>query len=233
MIVLTSIALGVAVTSLLLVVSVGDSYPQRGSVLARGALSELAAHLRDRREAAAAGARSLDVLQATSAALRSGAPLSIALRQALEGHGTVMRDPYRRALRAFELNADLHEELRAAGHATSDRRVQLGLEALALVAAEQLPAVRAAAIVASVADRLAFDLRLAEEVRARTSGVRAQIVLLALLVPALALYLVLSLPGLAGTLGSPLGLFVLVPAAAVFEIAGIVASRAIVRGLHA
>ena len=117
--------------------------------------------------------------------------------------------------------------LREAAHQATDRRVIVALEALALVAAEQLPASRAAAVVASVSDRLAFDARLADEVRARTSGVRAQIVLLALLVPALALYLVVTLPGLAATLTSPLGMFVLIPAGVAFETAGIVASRAI------
>ena len=55
--------------------------------------------------------------------------------------------------------------------------------------------------------------------------------LLALLVPALALYLVATMPGLAATLASPVGRLVLLPAAAVFELAGIVASRAIVRDI--
>lgn len=187
----------------------------------------LSARVRQHREAASAGARALDVLQATHAALRSGLPLAPALRIALERAPLSTVDPFERALRAFELNAPLDGALREAAHEATDRRVTLALEALALVAAEQLPASRAAAVVASVSDRLAFDARLADEVRARTSGVRAQIVLLALLVPALALYLVVTLPGLAATLTSPLGMFVLIPSAIVFETAGIVASRAI------
>jgi len=125
----------------------------------------------------------------------------------------------------------LDQALRDAAREISDRRITLALDALALIAAEQLPAARAAPVVASVGDRLAFDARLAEEIRARTSGVRAQIVLLALLVPALAVYLVLTLPGLGATLTSPLGIFVLVPCAILFEAAGILASRAIARDL--
>jgi Flp pilus assembly protein TadB len=109
--------------------------------------------------------------------------------------------------------------------------VRLALEVLALVAGERLAASRAAAIVASVADRLSFEERLGEEIRARTSGIRAQIVLLALLVPALSGYLVLTMPGLAITLASPLGAHVLVPLAILLEVAGIVASREIVRGI--
>jgi Flp pilus assembly protein TadB len=79
---------------------------------------------------------------------------------------------------------------------------------------------------------LSFEERLLAEVRARTSGMRAQIVLLALLVPALALYLVATMPGLAATLATPLGMHVLLPAAFLFEIAGILTSRAIVGALR-
>jgi Flp pilus assembly protein TadB len=181
--------------------------------------------------AAAVGLRPLEVLQATHAALRSGLPLAPALRVALERAPVVTDDPFQRALRAFELNAPLDEALRDAARGAVDHRVVLALEALALVAAEQLPASRAAAVIASVGDRLAFDARLSDEVQARTSGVRAQIVLLALVVPALALYLVVTLPGLGATLTSRLGMFVLIPCAMAFETVGILASRAIARDL--
>jgi Flp pilus assembly protein TadB len=194
----------------------------RASVIAR---------IREHREAASAGPRALDVLQATHAALRSGLPLAPALRLALERAPVSASDSFQRAQRAFELNAPLDHALRDAAREASDRRVVLALEALALVAAEQLPAARAAAVIASVGDRLAFEARLADEIRARTSGVRAQIVLLALLVPALALYLVVTLPGLAATLTSQLGIFVLIPSAIAFETLGIVASRAMARDL--
>jgi Flp pilus assembly protein TadB len=178
-----------------------------------------------------AAGRSLEVLQATHAALRSGVPLAAALRLALERTDPVVRDPFERALRAFELNGQFVPALRDSARGSHDRRVRLALDALALAAAEQLPAQRAAALVAGVADRLAFERRLVDEVRASTSGIRGQILLLALLVPALAAYLVATMPGLAATLATPLGTHVLVPTAIVFEIVGIVASRTIVRGL--
>lgn len=178
-----------------------------------------------------AAARSLDILRSTHAALRAGMPLAAALRLALEQTDPLTGDPYQRALEAFELNAPLDEALLRSARTAHDRRVALALEAFALLASEQLPAARAATVVASVADRLTFEERLAEEVRARTGGMRAQITLLALLVPALALYLALSMPGLAATLATPLGTHVLVPAALVFETAGVIASRAIVRGV--
>lgn len=192
------------------------------SIVLRAKLSSL----RDR-----AAARSLDVLQATHAALRSGLPLAPALRLAIERTDELAGDPFLRALGSFDLNVPLDDALRGVARSVRDRRVSVALEALAMLAAEQLPASRAASVVASVVDRLTFERRLAEEVRARSGGARAQIVLLALLVPALALYLVVSMPGLRSTLATPLGTQVLVPAAVLFEVAGIVASRAVIRGV--
>ena len=55
--------------------------------------------------------------------------------------------------------------------------------------------------------------------------------LLAAVVPLLAAYLVVTMPGLALTLGSGLGRTVLVPAAAALEIAGITVGRRIVRSV--
>ena len=179
----------------------------------------------------AAASRSLDVLQGTHAALRSGVPLIGAVRMAMEGIEPLARDPFERVLRSFDLNLPLDRAFRAASRECGDRRVALALDALAVVAREQLPAARAATIVAGVCDRLAFEQRLLAEVRSRTSGVRAQIVLLALLVPSLAAYLVVTMPGLAATLASPLGLFALLPAAAIFELAGLIASRHIIRSI--
>ena len=229
---LGAFAFGVAVTCIGLALCAPRGAARPGTRPSRDLAALVVGRLDRRRDAATLAAASIDVLQATHAALRSGLPLAPALRLALEGAPVVAADPFQRALRAFELNAPLDGALRDMAREATDHRVALALEALALVAAEQLPATRAAGVVGSVADRLAFEARLADEIRARTSGVRAQIVLLALLVPALALYLVLTLPGLGATLTSPLGIFVLIPLASVFELAGILASRAVVRSLR-
>ena len=165
------------------------------------------------------------------AALRSGLGIAAALRSALEPASPLVREPFDRALRAFDANVAMSDALDAARATTADKRLGLALDALALVAQEELPATRAAAVVGAVADRLAFERRIHEEVEARASGVRWQITVLALVVPGMAVYLALTMPGLATTLASPLGTHVLVPAAALLEIVGIVASRAIVRGL--
>jgi Flp pilus assembly protein TadB len=94
--------------------------------------------------------------------------------------------------------------------------------------AEQLPASRCATLIETAVDRLVFEQRMADDVRARTAGLRVQIVLLAALVPGLALYLCLTVPGLAETLSMPLGRFVLLPLAALLETTGIIASRRVV-----
>ena len=234
--VLAGVALGVAVAALALAaIAPGALRPAilRARDSSRSLASAIIATFRTRASGEAIGARSLEVLQMTSTALLAGVPLASSLRIAIDGATPLRDDPYVRVLRAIDLNMPLADALREEAVRASDRRTAMALDALALVATERLPASRAGTVVASVADRLAFEAHLRDEVSARASGVRAQIVLLALLVPALALYLVATMPGLGATLASPVGRFVLLPAAAAFELAGIVASRAIVRDIAA
>ena len=79
--------------------------------------------------------------------------------------------------------------------------------------------------------RVNWQQRTADDVRARTSGLRVQVVLLAVLVPGLALYLALTVPGMRETFTTPLGRFVLLPMAAMLETAGILASRRVVNAV--
>ena len=136
------------------------------------------------------------LLQMTLAGLRSGASLTEALRLATGSGRAVALEPFARAVRAFDVGAPLDVALRDARDQARDRRVILGLEALSLCVAEQLPSSRSATLIASAVDRLVFEQRTADDVRARTSGLRAQVVLLAVLVPGLALYLALTVPGM-------------------------------------
>ncbi len=174
---------------------------------------------------------SVALLQMVLAGLRSGASLTEALRLAVSsGHADAPR-PFAGAVRAFDLGAPLDVALREARAQAHDRRVVLGLDALALCVAEQLPASRCGTLIASVVDRLVFEQRTADDVRARTSGLRVQILLLAALVPGLAVYLAITVPGVAETLAMPIGRFVLVPLAATLEAAGVIASRRVVRDI--
>lgn len=170
------------------------------------------------------------IVLATEAALRSGSSLPESLRRAVAASDDALASrPFREAVAAFDLGAPLDLSLRQAAGRCRDRRSALALETLAVGLGERLPRERIADLVGNVADRLVFEERLDDEVRARAGGVRAQVRLLAALVPALALYLSITMPGLAATLDGPLGRTVLLPAAAALEIAGIVLSTRIVR----
>ena len=184
--------------------------------------------IRLRAEVAARRARiaTTRLLRAAEAVLRSGGALPEALRRAVEASDDQLaRQPFAEALRAFDLGAPLDEALRSAAAVTRDRRARMALETLAIGVALRLPGDRAGLLVAAVTDRLAFEERLDEEVRARTSGLRSQVLLLAALVPGIAAYLAVTVPSLGVTLSAPLGRTVLVPAAIALELLGIVASR--------
>lgn len=169
------------------------------------------------------------VVAGTEAALRSGVTLPDALRREAEA----TTDPLARrtvleALAAFDLGASLDAGLRTAALGSRDRRVVLAFETLALGIDERLPRERLADLLRGLVDRLSFEEGLDDEVRARASGARQQQRLLALLVPAIAVFLIATMPSLAAALDTPLGRFVLVPGAIAFEIAGIMLARRIV-----
>lgn len=169
------------------------------------------------------------ILATTEGALRSGVSLPDALRRASEAGGdTLASRPFADAVRAFDLGASLDAALLAAAEVSGDRRLRLALGTIALGIAERLPRERLADLLAIVADRTSFEERLDDEVRARAAGARQQQRLLAALVPALAAYLTFTMPTLAGTLGSDLGRFVLIPAAVILEVTGIVLGRRVV-----
>jgi Flp pilus assembly protein TadB len=171
------------------------------------------------------------LLRATEAALRSGASLPESLRRAAEGNDDrLAARPFIEALRAFDLGAPLDQALRTSARLASNSRSRMALETIAMGITSRLPYDRAGLLVGAVADRLSFEERLDEEVRARTGGLRAQVVLLALLVPAIAAYLGLTVPSLATTLEQPIGRFVLIPAALTLEVIGLIASRRAIDG---
>lgn len=169
------------------------------------------------------------LVSGTEAALRSGATLPEALRrEATASREPLARDAVEAAIRAFDLGASLDAGLRSAAGGVRDRRMTLVLETLGMAAEERLASGRAAELLAGLADRLAFEERLEDEVKARASGARQQQKLLALLVPAIAIVLIGSMPALATALDSVLGRFVLIPGAVAFELAGVVFARRIV-----
>ena len=171
------------------------------------------------------------ILQTTHAMLRSGIALPEALRRAASGCGDCLaRRPFEDAIERFDLGDPLDAAIRAAVDASPDRRLVATFQTLALGVSERLPIERAASLLEAMAERAVHDDHLDAEVRARSAGVRLQSYLLAAIVPALALYLVATMPGLGATLATTLGRIVLLPSAALLEVAGIVVGRRIVRG---
>lgn len=165
-------------------------------------------------------------------ALRSGSALPDALARAVEACPDALASrPFERALRQFRYGAGLDAALAAEARSV-DRRASLALETLAVGVAERLPRERLATLTSAVADRLAFEDRLESEVRSRTAGTRGQMVLLALLVPAIGAYLALTMPSLAAVYASDLGRLVLLPAAALLEIGGLLIGRAALRSVR-
>jgi len=172
----------------------------------------------------------LATVRLVHAAMRSGSAIPEAIRIATRGD-TGAPEAFAIALREFELGAPLDAALASARRHVRERGMRTAFDALALCVGEALPLSRCAALLEAVLDRMAYERRLAADVRARTSGLRSQIWLLAALVPGLSLYLTPTMPGLGETLASPLGRFVLIPSACALEVIGIVASRRVVRGI--
>jgi Flp pilus assembly protein TadB len=168
----------------------------------------------------------------THALLRSGIALPEALRRAAAGCGDrLARRPFEVAIQRFDLGAALDDAIRDAVADSPDRRLVATFHTLALGVSERLPIERAAALLEAMAERAVHDERVDADVRASTAGVRVQSYLLAAIVPALALYLVATMPGLGATLSTTLGRTVLIPLAGVLEVAGILINRQVVRGI--
>ena len=178
-----------------------------------------------------ASARALDQLRAVRAALASGATLVEAIRRAAAATSDdIAARPLRLVVREFAVGVSLSEALRAAT-VHGPPRLRPGLRTLAIGVDERLPVPQLCALSGAVVDRMTFDEQLAEEVRARTGGIRLQIWAMAAIVPALALYLAATVPMVGETLRSPLGTRLLIPAGIALELLGIVAARRAVRSV--
>jgi len=219
----------VAVAGVILGSAFGIS-PLAGATL--GLLPSLAVRVRAQAARDRARASLVQLLLAAHALLRSGIALPEALRRAATAcEDPLARRPFEVAIERFDLGEALDDAIRGAVATSRDRRLVATFQTLALGVTERLPIERAAALLEAMTERAVHDQRIDAEVRARTAGVRVQSYLLAAVVPGLALYLVATMPGLAATLGTTLGRTVLVPGAGLLEIAGIVVSRRIVRGI--
>jgi Flp pilus assembly protein TadB len=184
-------------------------------------------HLQARRSEAEAPR----LLQALLAGLTGGSTYLDALRQArLASSDPWIREDLDFVIQRFLLDAPLHESLREIRSRTTTRNLGLIWETLTICAEHHLPTQAARSLFFELSTTIQFNVQLANEVRARSSGQRTQIWLLAVIVPAMYLYLHLTSPQLLSMLDQTMmGRFILLPMAAVLEVAGIALSFRIAR----
>lgn len=122
----------------------------------------------------------------------------------------------------FLLDVPLEDALREVRPHLVGRNLGLVWDNLTICVAQKIPAERARDLLMDISSTVLFNVQLAGEIRAQTSGQRLQIWVLALLVPAIYLYLRLVSPYFLAVLDDTwTGRFVLLPLAGFLEVLGI------------
>jgi Flp pilus assembly protein TadB len=185
--------------------------------------------VRSQAQRSEAGAPAL--LQAVVAGLSAGNTYLDALRHARRAcHDPWISEDLDFVIQRFILNVPLADSLREVRARITTRNLGLIWETLSICDANHLPTQAARTLLVELSSAVQFNLQLANEVRARSAGQRAQIWLLAVIVPGMYLYLRLVNPQLLSVLDETmLGRFVLFPLAAALEVAGIALSLRIAR----
>ena len=171
------------------------------------------------------------LLQSLLASLTAGCTYLDTLRQARRATtDRWIREDLDFVIQRFLLDVPLHDSMRERRAHIATRNLALVWETLIVCSANQLPTQAARTLLYELSATVQFNVQLANEVRAKTSGQRVQIWLLAVIVPAMYLYLRLVSPDLLGALDqTPVGRYLLVPAAAVLEVLGIYLSFRVAR----
>ena len=171
------------------------------------------------------------LLQALLSGLTAGSTYLDALRQArLTCTDPWIREDLESVIQRFLLDVPLHESLQAVRARVTTRNLGLIWETLMICAANQLPTQAARTLFFELSSTVQFNIQLAYEVRARSSGQRAQIWLLAVIVPGMYLYLRLMSPELLSVLDeTTVGRYILFPLAAALEVIGLALSLRIAR----
>lgn len=163
------------------------------------------------------------LLQVILSSLSSGSTYLDALRQARQAiSDSWIREDLESVVERFLLDVPLHESMRPIRARVSTPNLGLVWESLIICSANQLPTPSARTLLYELSATVQYNVQLEQEVRAKTSGQRLQIWLLAAIVPGMYLYLRLISPELLSTLDqTAMGRYVLVPTAAILEILGI------------
>jgi Flp pilus assembly protein TadB len=171
------------------------------------------------------------MLQVTLASLAAGSTYLEALQEARARAGDRwLRDDLDHVIAEFHLGVPLERSIAQVRTATAGRNLALIWDNLAICIANRIPAARAKGLFVELSSTVQFNVQVQQEVRARTSGQRAQIWLLALIVPGLFFYLRLIDPDLFTVLdATAVGRWVLLPVAVALEVLGIVLSFRLAR----
>ena len=170
-------------------------------------------------------------LQVLLANLTAGSTYLEALQQArLAAQDDWLREDLDYVIQRFLLDVPLEASIREIRSRVHSRNLGLVWENLAVCCANRVPTQTAKALLTELSTTVHFNVQLASEVRARASGQRLQIWLLAVIVPGMYLYLRLLSPDLLSLLDDTLvGRYLLLPAAAVLEVLGLYLSFRISR----
>ena len=163
------------------------------------------------------------LLQAILSSLSSGSTYLDALRQARQAiSDSWIREDLDFVIQRFLLDVPLHQSMRPIRARISTPNLGLVWDSLIICSSNQLPTPAARTLLYELSATVQFNVQLQQEVRAKTSGQRLQIWLLAAIVPGMYLYLRLISPELLSTLDETvLGKYVLIPTAAALELLGI------------
>jgi Flp pilus assembly protein TadB len=197
-----------------------------GLLVPRGYLSWLV-HVRARHSEAEAGR----LVQSLIAGLTGGGTYLDALREARARCGDAwLSQDLDLVIQRFLLDAPLHASLKEVRARTTSRNLGLIWETLSVCTENHLPTQKARGLLLELSGTVQFNVQMANEVRARSAGQRAQIWLLAVIVPGMFLYLHWMSPDLLSVLDSTVfGRLILFPLAVSLEIAGILLSFRIAR----
>ena len=159
------------------------------------------------------------LLQVLLANLTAGSTYLDALRQArLSADDDWIQEDLDFVIQRFLLDVPLETSIREIRARVHSRNLGLIWDNLAICCANRVPTQTARALFTELASTVQFNVQLANEVRARASGQRIQVWLLALIVPGMYLYLRLLNPDFLSPLDdTTLGRYVLVPVAALLE----------------
>lgn len=171
------------------------------------------------------------MLQVILASLAAGSTYLEALQEARSrAADRWLRDDLDHVVNEFHLGVPLERSIAQVRSAAAGRNLALVWDNLAICIANRIPASRAKGLFVELSSTVQFNVQVQQEVRARTSGQRAQIWLLALIVPGLFLYLRVIDPDLFTVLdATTLGRWVLLPVAVALEVLGIVLSFRLAR----